>query len=237
MEETTRRLFQRGDEELLQLPVDALAMLVLAHIADQQSAGLQPNRWNLLNEAHNAGRQQLAPVLSAALQWLEAKVLIAPTGTNSERDWLLVTRRGVQVLKDGLAALQAGEQLDMDLHPRIGPSVRRQFLIGEYELAVLKAMREVEIRVRELSGLPGIGRALIQNAFGKEGNLRDRTADTGEETARMELFSGAIGLFRNPPAHREVTFDDPTHAAEVIIVASLLMRILDQVERSLPSES
>ncbi len=46
----------------------------------------------------------------------------------------------------------------------------------------------------------------------------------------MELLSGAIGLFRNPPAHREVDFDDPTHAAEVIILASLLMRLLDHVE-------
>lgn len=230
MRETARRLFDRGDYELLQLPVDAVAMLVLEHIVEQQTAGMQPNRWNVLNEAHNAGRQALVPVLSEALQWLESKVLIAPSGSSSERDWLLVTRRGLQVLNDGLAALRAGERLDIDLHPRIGQSVRTQFLIGEYELAVLKAMRTVEIRVRELSGRPGIGRPLIQNAFGKQGNLRDVTAEAGEQTALMELLSGAIGLFRNPPAHREVDFDDPTHAAEVIILASLLMRLLDHVE-------
>lgn len=212
-------------------------MLVLEHIVEQQTAGMQPNRWNVLNEAQNAGRQALVPVLSEALQWLESKVLIAPSGSSSERDWLLVTRRGLQVLSDGLAALQAGERLDIDLHPRIGPSVRTQFLIGEYELAVLKAMRSVEIRVRELSGRPGIGRPLIQNAFGKQGNLRDFTAEPGEQTALMELLSGAIGLFRNPPAHREVDFDDPTHAAEVIILASLLMRLLDHVELAVFPES
>lgn len=219
MRGTARRLFDRGDHELLQLPVDAVAMLVLEHIVEQQTAGVQPNRWNVLNEAQNAGRHALVPVLSEALQWLESKVLIAPSGSSSERDWLLVTSRGLQVLNDGFAALQAGERLDIDLHPRIGQSVRRQFLIGEYELAVLKAMRAVEIRVRGLSGRPGIGRPLIQNAFGKQGNLRDVTADQGEQTALMELLSGAIGLFRNPPAHREVDFDDPTHAAEVIILA------------------
>lgn len=237
MRETARRLFDRGDYELLQLPVDAVAMLVLEHIVEQQTAGSQPNRWNVLNGAHNAGRQALVPVLSEALQWLESKVLIAPSGSSSERDWLLATRRGVQVLNDGLAALQAGERLDIDLHPRIGQSVRTQFLIGEYELAVLKAMRTVEIRVRELSGRPGIGRPLIQNAFGKQGNLRDVTAEPGEQTALMELLSGAIGLFRNPPAHREVDFDDPTHAAEVIILASLLMRLLDHVELAVSPRS
>jgi hypothetical protein len=32
--------------------------------------------------------------------------------------------------------------------------VRRQFLMGEYDLAAFAAMREVEIRVRELAAPP-----------------------------------------------------------------------------------
>ncbi len=39
----------------------------------------------------------------------------------------------------------------MALHDRL-EHVKSQFLIGEYELSAFAAMREVEIRVRELSG-------------------------------------------------------------------------------------
>jgi hypothetical protein len=53
--------------------------------------------------------------------------------------------------KAGLALLRAEQRIDVDLHPLIARRIRRQFLLGEYELAALAAMREVEIRVRELS--------------------------------------------------------------------------------------
>lgn len=44
----------------------------------------------------------------------------------------------------------------------------------------------------------------------------------------MELFKGAIGLFENPPSHRRVDYSDPTEAAEVLLLADLLMRLLNK---------
>jgi len=40
----------------------------------------------------------------------------------------------------------------------------------------------------------------------------------------------AIGFIKNPPSHREVHFEDPTEAAEAVLLADLLMRILDHLE-------
>ncbi len=33
----------------------------------------------------------------------------------------------------------------------------------------------------------------------------------------MELYKGALGLFKNPSSHREVDYSDGTEAAEVVL--------------------
>ena len=100
-------------------------------------------------------------------------------------------------------------------------------------MAVFAAMKEVEVRVRELAKAPQslLGVKLMQQAFSAEtGVLTDCAADPGEQVAMMELFKGAIGLFKNPTSHRPVDYDDPTLASEVILFADLLLRLLDRVE-------
>lgn len=45
----------------------------------------------------------------------------------------------------------------------------------------------------------------------------------------MELFKGAIGLFKNPSSHRRVDLADPTEAVEIILLADLLLRLLQKI--------
>ncbi len=52
----------------------------------------------------------------------------------------------------------------------------------------------------------------------------------------MALFWGAIGVFKNPSSHRQVEYDDPTLASDVVLLADLLHRMLDQVEDRLGTE-
>jgi uncharacterized protein (TIGR02391 family) len=130
--------------------------------------------------------------------------------------------------------LKAGQRLDVDLHPTLAWTVLRQFLLGEFELAAFAALREVEIRVRALSGLGDevIGVALMAAAFSPKvpGPLADSTAEAGEHEAMMALFRGVLGTFKNPSSHRSLNYDDPVLAAEVVLLAGLLMRLLDRAE-------
>jgi hypothetical protein len=43
----------------------------------------------------------------------------------------------------------------------------------------------------------------------------------------MALFWGAIGVFKNPTSHRPVDYGDPAMAAEAVLLADLLLRMLD----------
>ena len=70
-----------------------------------------------------------------------------------------------------------------------------------------------------------------QSIFVKPGDgpLSDSSLDSGEQVGMMELFAGAIGTFKSPSSHRQVDYDDPTEASEVVLLADLLMRILDRL--------
>ena len=67
----------------------------------------------------------------------------------------------------------------------------------------------------------------MRKAFNvNDGNLADQNLQESEKQAMSDLFVGAIGLYKNPSSHHEVEFV-PEEAAEIIIIASHLLRIVD----------
>lgn len=230
--------------DALQLPIDELAMRVLRHFA----SGGQINRHNLTNKpswtAHGSGPEldEMMKALAEAYDWLERHGFVARDSASGGSEWGFITRLGLRVLEDrrGLAAMRAGSRLEVDLHPGTEQTARRQFLLGEYDLAVFATLRAVETRVRDLSGADDseIGMKLMADAFKPGGPLHDDTMDKGEAEARMALFRAAIGTFKNPTSHRPVQYDDPTLAAEVVLLADLLMRLLARIlQQAARSES
>jgi uncharacterized protein (TIGR02391 family) len=223
-------LAQLTDDQIQQLAIDRLALLVLKHCDAS-------NEWNTHNFLNSAQHRGVGPAalccLSEAMNWLIAQGLIArdkPGQTGSAQS-MFITRADRRVLAEGIAGAVAAARLNVDLHKRLA-KVRAQFLMGEYELATFAALREVEIRVRELAKAENslIGVKLMRWAFKPEGGpLANADLDPGEQVGMMELFAGAIGTFKNPPSHRQVDYDDPTEASEVVMLADLLMRILDRL--------
>ena len=172
--------------------------------------------------------------LSDAYAWLESRGCLGPTTDSA--GWRRVTQAGRELLEaGGLTTLYASERLQGNLLPKLERSARPNFDRGDYETASFAAMKEVEVEVRRLSGLPAglLGTKLMQEALRIGGPLADPNAEAGEQVALVELFKGAIGSFKNPPSHRAVEFDDPMEAAEVVQFADLLLRILRRIERRL----
>lgn len=231
MKEAISKLADLTGSEIEKLPLDRLGLVSLRYLVDS-------GEWNsdnfilIMKQQQNLDNSALR-CLSEAMNWLISKNLVSRgiPGQPHSPGSIFVTRQGHLVLDQGLDLLLSRELLGVNLHALL-QKVQSQFFIGEYELAAFAAMREVEIRVRELSKADSslLGVSLMQQAFRKDGTLTDSNLDPGEQVAIMNLFAGAIGTFKNPPSHRQVDYTDPTEASEVVLLADLLMRMLDRIE-------
>jgi uncharacterized protein (TIGR02391 family) len=223
--------------EAIELPVDELALDLLRLIVHEDQGHLL-TRGNAGNPGHWTHHSDPSPdlmfleAISEAYDWLLHQGLVARR-PGEESGWCYVTRRGLTALAESepLQRLRAEQRITARMHLAIRQEAREQVLHGRWDNAVLVGLREVEIRVREMSDLDGHGVDLMGAAFSpKMGPLCDPSASKGEQDGMVALFRGAFGLFRNPPGHRRVEYPDPDYASEVLGLADLLYRILDQVE-------
>jgi uncharacterized protein (TIGR02391 family) len=178
-------------------------------------------------------RPQALQALMEAWTWLEAQGLVVPAeGTNGRNGWRVLSRRARKFENpQAFANYQTAKLLPKDiLHESISERVWLAFTRGEYDTAVFEAMKQVEIMVRAGAELGDgdVGVKLMRKAFHPEnGALTDQSAEAGERQALMELFSGAIGSYKNPQSHRDVNLENPIQAMEIILLANQLLRIAE----------
>ena len=225
------KLWEHTGDELLSLPMPDLALLVLA---DFQAR----NGWNVYNWINENQQWHtevmrvpgVADRLSEAWAWLEARAFVSRRFDQSTPDSRRVTEEGGRALELGLDRLHGAARLEVELSPRL-EKAKRQFLQGDYEEAVFAAFRAVEEDVRTASDSKrsDLGVRLMRQAFLPTGGpLADPESEPGEQEALMHLFSGAIGVFKNPSSHRTVEYEDPALASEAVLLADLLLRLLER---------
>lgn len=184
-------------------------------------------------DAHEAIKR----ALMEAWTWLEKEGLIA-LDPERRNDWFYVTKRGQQVgTPQDLAAYRHANLLPKKLlHPRLAQRVFAAFLRGDYDTAVFQSFKQVEVQVREAGGFDesDLGVDLMRRAFRPAGGpLSDPTSPRGERESLMHLFAGAIGSYKNPHSHRNVTIE-AVEAVEMIMLASHLLNIIDRRSETAP---
>jgi len=223
--------WKHPEDATLTMPINSLAMEILRDF--EASSGWNRDNWIKVSQQRGTVQGRgMERALSEGWAWLISRGLVAWDPSQSSPNAYFITRLGHEALDQGVTHMDAAARLGMQLHASLAEVVERQFLMGEYELAVFAAMKAVEVRVREMAGLSNslVGTKLMQVAFGPSegGQLVDVDAEAGEQVATMELFKGAMGVFKNPSSHRPVDYTDATEAAEIVLLADLLMRILDR---------
>ena len=244
--------------DLLVLEVEELAGVLLIHLNSYegvsgnsiyQHGGISHhNFFNSLtptgpfNKPEYGDKQpEVNQALMEAWAWLQSAGLLVEKAS-STGGWFFVSRRARQIVsRDDFAAYRKASLLPKaQLHPLIATKVYPAFMRGEYDTAVFQAFREVEVSVRTAGNFAATdyGTDLMRAAFKPSdkkgqpvtpGTLTDTQLPVAEQEAMANLFAGAIGLYKNPQSHRHV----PTHAedaAEVIVFASQLLRIVDRLK-------
>jgi len=198
---------------------------------------------DLLQKYPPESHDEVLFALMEAWQWLEREGFVAPSPTDlsSVRSAgtitaYFVTRRGQRVeTPEDLQTYRKANLLPKgQLHPIIAQKVWSIFLQGDYDTAVFQAFKQVEVAVRKTGGYTetDYGTDLMSKAFHEDnGDLTDKSQQKAERRARYFLFAGAIGSYKNPGSHREVEIT-AEEAAEVIIFASHLLRIVDSCNQS-----
>ena len=221
----------KDPDTLLSLEPEELAAFVLKDLIASESAGNNLIRHNYcLNFQRQHEKIQKAIV--EAWVWLEREGCLAPKPSMIAGNAVFITRRGKLLAEsqDTSAYKRSGLLPKEFLHPVVAQKVWSAFIRGEYDTAVFQAFKQVEIGVREAASYDDsdIGVSLMRKAFHPDtGPLSDQSALPAERQALSDLFSGAIGSYKNPHSHRDVSVNDPYEAAEMIILASHLLKIVD----------
>lgn len=223
-------------EMLLSLAPEELAGLLLPILKeDKQSLSL----YSFVNDLHQM--QEVYPArfvnaigraISEAWTWLVGVGLLAPDPRQHGGDWCFVTRRGEKVITtDDFANFRKAALIPRELlHPTIADKAWPTFLRGDHDTAVFQAFKEVEVAVREAGAFEHtkIGKDLMLAAFHEErGPLTDTSLPVSERQALAFLFAGAIGSYKNPGSHRTVVIEESAEAAEMLTLASHLLRIVE----------
>lgn len=228
-------------DELINLEPEEIGTFLLdflCEIEEQKPGRINLNSYNFtladtIKSYAGSKTEEAGKAIMEAWCWLEREGMLARIPNESTGTWQCVTRKGFKYRnKPDLETYKKGRLLPREnLDSRLLKNIYSLFVRGDYDTAVFQAFKEVEVRVRKKAGLSDdlIGINLMREAFHPErGKLTDMEILPAERQSISDLFAGSIGSFKNPSSHREVKLNNPSEAAEIILFANYLLRLVDR---------
>ena len=168
-----------------------------------------------------------------AFALLEKWELAEPApGMNGRNGYMVLTEKGKSATeRTDFERVRVRNLLREEmLHPLLHGRIFSYFIADDLGTAVFEAFKTVEIEVRSAGGFVAkeMGKALMFKAFALGGPLSMPSDDKADCEALSGLFAGALGRFRNPGAHTNRTFADVLEVMEELMLASRLLRIVDE---------
>ncbi len=160
---------------------------------------------------------------------------VQPRYNDGGEECVYPTKKGIQIKEEQFQRLIGKWTLvpSMLFHPTILKRAFPAFRREEFDIAVFRAFKAVEVQVRTLGNFPAglVGTKLMRKAFDVDtGVLSNPKTPRAEREALAHLFAGAIGCYKNPHSHRDIdlTFSE---AFEMLLVASHLLQVLDRARK------
>ena len=180
----------KNPEALLTLEPEELAGFVLQHLNSVNTLDVNKHNFFLIPEVQRHPpqiREAITRALMEAWIWLEREGMLAPRPSDPGSTYF-ITRRGQRMKSaEDVEAHRRSNVLPKSLlHPVLLPLVWVDFLRGEYDIAVFRAFREVEIHVRSAGGYRDdeFGLDLMRKAFKRQdGPLTDASVPKAEQEA------------------------------------------------------
>lgn len=199
---------------------------------------------DIFERLHDGGSDARRTLRTFTGNWLENRLHTWPAPELRKRIVAQLAQQGWRVC-EGTLVIGAQETADLgsitpagrdariaSLHPEIRQAAGR-YLENHMEVAIFEAMKAVNMRVRDMTGLDLEGSDLMSKALSEKTPrlvLADLTTETGRniQAGFRFLFMGAVRGIRNPDAHELFQPLDDAEALEKLGFASMLMRHLDQ---------
>jgi uncharacterized protein (TIGR02391 family) len=230
-------------EQLLAAPVREIERILLRYVVEYCADGMHPmvtrdaisnGLFDTNGYPYNAqARAEVPRVIGRAWKGLEdAGFIEEPDPANGKNGYRVPSASGknAHAEADYEGARMRSKFTREMFHPALPDSAWNAFTVGDYDTAVFEAFKSLEVAVRAKGGFlsTDFGAALMKKAFDPDtGPLRDKAAPRPRQKARCELFTGAFGEIRNPKGHNDPTITDALVAAEELMAAGVLRRIVD----------
>jgi uncharacterized protein (TIGR02391 family) len=229
---------------VLELPPEDLAGYVLLLINSEREVNIPvQNYGGAVARSYSddsANQRCITMAVTEALAWLISEGLIIPSPGQSSASIYTLSRKGalIQDERDVEDLRKRALLPKAFLHPAIESSAYPMFLGGHYDGAVFQAFKEVEIAVRNSTGIEADGVKLMEAAFRPAnardnnpvpaGPLTDPSLPDNEQQGLSSLFRAAVLWCRNPVGHKNVGLG-VKDASRLLVHASYLMELIDNV--------